>query len=129
MSGPQDHKFEPAVSTCSAVCHTGAKNFNIGNEQAEVKASLVTLENQLEVLGYLDDTGNPTGADDIGWDAEIVDAVISTDTVEVPKPAAKVEALWNWIYIGQEDKSFGVHNPGYINGLLDAAIIATAPAA
>jgi len=33
-------------------------------------------------------------------------------------PANIAVALWNWLYIAHEDKSLGVHNPGYTAGLL-----------
>ncbi len=36
-------------------------------------------------------------------------------------PKAQAAALYNWLYLAHEDKSFGVHNPGYTNALLDAA--------
>ena len=36
-------------------------------------------------------------------------------------PEAQAGALWNYLFV-EEDKSDGVHNPGYANALLDAAL-------
>ena len=103
MSGPQDHKFLPDVSTCSAVCHVGATSFDIGGTQTEVQTRLDAIGTELVSLGLLSDItvdGHPT--------------VTSA-------PAAQAIALYNWLYIAHEDKSLGVHNPAYTRALLVAA--------
>src|SRR5665811_1195421 len=41
---------------------------------------------------------------------------------QAPENAGK--ALWNWLYIAHEDKSLGVHNPGYTEALLDDSFAA-----
>ncbi len=33
-------------------------------------------------------------------------------------PRRMANALWNWIYVNNEDKSLGVHNPTYAKALL-----------
>ena len=116
---PQSHTFEPKEEACQS-CHAGVDGFDVNGVQTTVKAKLLVLENLLETAGYLVEP-DPAPATDIGWDAEIVDAVVDVD-----KPAAEVEALWNWIYVAVEDSSFGVHNPDYIIDLLDAGIDALA---
>ena len=103
MSGPQDHKFLPAVSTCAAVCHVGATSFDIGGTQTEVQTRLDAIGTELVSLGLLSDItvdGHPT--------------VTSA-------PEAQAIALYNWIYIAHEDKSLGVHNPAYTRAMLVAA--------
>jgi hypothetical protein len=94
------HTFEPNVATCQG-CHTDAEDFDIGGVQTEVQAKLDELEGLLIDNGLLDEEGHP-----------------AVDTV----PADQAAALWNWIYIAHEDKSRGVHNPGYTNALLDASL-------
>ena len=37
---------------------------------------------------------------------------------------AKGAALWNYILIGAEDASHGVHNPAYTKALLEASLAA-----
>jgi hypothetical protein len=94
------HTFEPSVSTCQK-CHTDAESFDINGTQTEVQGMLDELEADLIAQGLLDEEGHPT-----------------VDTV----PAEYAAALWNWIYIGHEDKSLGVHNPGYTKALLEASL-------
>lgn len=95
-----NHTFEPEVATCQA-CHTDADSFDIGGVQTDVQAMLDELETDLIDQGLLDEEGHP-----------------SVDTV----PEQYAAALWNWIYIGHEDKSLGVHNPGYTQALLEASL-------
>lgn len=95
-----NHGFEPDVAVCEE-CHSGAENFDIDGTQTEVQALLDTLEAALIAKGWLDDEGHPTVA-----------AI----------PAGEAAALWNWIYIAHEDKSLGVHNPGYTKQLLEEGI-------
>ena len=61
--------------------------------------------------------------------AELSDALIAKgmlseedDPVVGEYPEAEAAALWNYIYISHEDKSKGVHNPGYTIALLQASI-------
>jgi hypothetical protein len=93
------HTFEPQISTCQA-CHSDAEDFDIGGTQTEVQAMLDELEEALISAGWLDEEGHP--------------AVTMV-------PETEAEALWNWIYIAHEDRSLGVHNPGYTRALLEAS--------
>jgi hypothetical protein len=96
------HTFEPDVSTCQT-CHTDAKNFDIDGVQTEVKALIDQVSDLLVAKGLLDEDGHP---------------IVGT------YPAAQAQALWNWIYVAHEDKSFGVHNADYARDLLNAAVAA-----
>jgi hypothetical protein len=97
-----DHTFEPSVAACQS-CHSDAENLDIDGVQTEVQAMLDELEEALIAKGLLDEEGHP--------------AVASV-------PAADAQALWNWIFIAHEDKSKGVHNPGYTKDLLEASLAA-----
>jgi len=99
-----NHSFEPDVAACQA-CHSGAEDFDIGGLQTEVQAMLDELGAALTAKGLLDAEG--------------------TMVVGV-YPEAEAAALWNWIYVGLEDKSLGVHNPSYTKALLQAGLDALA---
>ncbi|MBK7672257.1 MAG: hypothetical protein IPJ24_12890 [bacterium] len=38
------------------------------------------------------------------------------------RPADDAGAIWNFMYIGTEDRSHGVHNPAYARDLLQSSI-------
>lgn len=99
-----DHTFEPGVASCQA-CHSGAEDFDIGGVQTETQAMLDELGAALTAKGMLDEEG--------------------TMVVGI-YPEAEAAALWNWIYVGLEDKSLGVHNPSYTKALLQAGLDALA---
>ncbi len=100
MGENANHTYEPDVAVCQG-CHSGAENFDIGGVQTEVQELLDQVEAALIAKGWLDEEGHPT--------------VTSV-------PAGEAAALWNWIYIAHEDKSLGVHNPGYTKQLLEEAL-------
>jgi hypothetical protein len=97
MGADANHTFEPSTAACEE-CHSDVSNFDINGVQTEVQAKLDELKELLVAAGLLDEEGEP-----------IVGSY----------PANQAAALWNWIFIFHEDKSLGVHNPGYINDLLD----------
>jgi hypothetical protein len=99
MGSNGTHTFEPNVATC-VTCHAGAEDFDIGGVQTEVEAKLASLEAALTAKGLLSAEG---------------EAVVGT------YPEAQAAALWNYEFV-ISDASSGVHNPGYANALLDAAI-------
>lgn len=102
MGADKVHTFEPSTAACLE-CHDGAENFDINGLQTEVQALLEELEGKLVAAGLLDDEGHP---------------VLGT------VPEAEAAALWNWIFIAEEDGSLGVHNPAYTIDLLEDALAA-----
>jgi len=94
------HTFEPNVAAC-VTCHADAEDFDIEGVQTEVEEMLAQLQEALTAAGLLDEEGEP---------------VVGT------YPEAQAAALWNWIYVGVEDKSMGVHNPSYAIALLQAGL-------
>jgi hypothetical protein len=96
------HTFEPDVSAC-VTCHADATNFDIDGVQTEVAVLIAELSELLKAKGLLDEEGHP---------------------VVGSYPAAQASALWNYIFITNEDGSLGVHNPGYTKALLEASIAA-----
>jgi nitrate/TMAO reductase-like tetraheme cytochrome c subunit len=96
------HTFEPSVAACQS-CHSGAEDFDINGAQTEVAAKLAELMDALVAKGMLTEEG---------------------EQVVGMYPEAEAAALWNYVFIAQEDKSMGVHNPNYTMELLDASLAA-----
>jgi hypothetical protein len=105
MGPDRVHTYEPDIATCQT-CHSGAEDFDINGVQTEVQAQLDELGNALVAAGVLSEN-SPEGH-------PIVEE--ASENIAI--------ALWNWIYIAHEDKSLGVHNPGYTQALLDEAFAA-----
>jgi len=97
-----NHTFEPAVTACTA-CHADATSFDINGVQTTVTGKLDALKAALTTAGLLDANG----------------AIVAGTY-----PEAQANALWNYIYVTNEDKSLGVHNSTYTNALLDASLAA-----
>ncbi|MEW5831176.1 MAG: hypothetical protein AB1846_19970 [Chloroflexota bacterium] len=104
-----DHSFQPNVASCVA-CHADAENFDINGAQTEVDAMLVELRDLLVAKGLLE--GNETDGFEpvVGKYAE-----------------AEGAALWNYLFIANEDSSHGAHNMAYTKALLEASIAALQP--
>jgi hypothetical protein len=107
MGESGSHSFAPTVAACLE-CHEDAENFDIDGVQTEVQAMLDELGDLLVAEGVLSENG-PDGH----------------PTVE-EAPENVAIALYNWIYVAHEDKSLGVHNPGYTKDLLQAGLDALA---
>lgn len=102
MGESANHTFEPDIAVCQS-CHDGIETFDIDGVQTEVQAMIDELGDLLVAEGVLSENssdGHP-----------IVE--------EAPENVAI--ALWNWIYVAHEDKSLGIHNPGYTRDLLEAS--------
>jgi hypothetical protein len=101
--GPNDnHLFEPQLAKCQE-CHADAENYDINGAQTAVEERLAELETALLAKGLLTKAEDGTVSVVPGtWDQ------------------ATATALWNYGAI-HEDASRGVHNPNYVNALLDAA--------
>ena len=96
------HTFEPFLAACTG-CHADAENFDINGVQTAVEEKLTALHEALVAKGMLDEEGH---------------------SVPGEYPEAEANALWNYIYIADEDKSLGAHNSAYTLALLDASLAA-----
>lgn len=97
------HTWKPGVDGCNS-CHAGddlTSNFNYKNVQTEVQGLLTQLKGLLVTAG-----------------------VIDANNVPIPNstcPMILAQAGFNYIGI-LEDRSLGVHNPGYVEALLNNTI-------
>jgi hypothetical protein len=114
MGANQNHTYTPDVNTCKG-CHAGATNFDIDGVQTTVQAKLDQLKPMLVNAGALA----------CSVDAETGEESCHAAVSSAPDNVAY--ALWNWIYINNEDGSKGVHNADYTNALLDASIAGMTP--
>lgn len=108
----RSHTFAADIDACQA-CHPGAEDFDINGVQTEVQGRLDALALALEAAGALTLTEVAEG--------EPLDGHPSEEAIENGLPENEAIALFNWIYIAHEDKSLGVHNPGYTDAMLTAA--------
>ncbi len=92
------HDMTPDVAACQP-CHSGATNFDIDGVQTKVKAQMDELAKLLTDKGLLKDDSPVVGT----------------------YPEAQAGALWNYVAV-KEDKSSGVHNPQYLQAMLQEAI-------
>jgi hypothetical protein len=93
------HLFEAQLSTC-VTCHADATDFNINGAQEALAARIEELKTALTTAGLLDENGSPVPG---SYDEK------------------KATALWNYGVI-IEDGSGGIHNPNYVNALIDASL-------
>ena len=101
MGETANHLFEPQLAACQE-CHADAESYDVNGAQTAVVERMAELEAALQAAGLLDAEG----------------AVIPGTWDE-----AQATALWNYEVI-EEDASMGIHNPNYINAMLDAAFAA-----
>lgn len=94
------HNFEPTITACQD-CHPDIEDFDVNGLVTEVEGKLAELEEALKAKGMLDEEGHSVAAE---------------------YPEAEAYALWNYIFIAQEDESEGVHNPAYTKALLEASL-------
>ena len=102
MGEGRSHSFTPNVANCTE-CHTEAKDFDVNGVQTEIKGLLEELHAALVAKGMLTAEGT---------------------SVVGKYPEKDAAALWNYILVAEEDKSMGVHNPGYAKALLEWSIAA-----
>jgi hypothetical protein len=98
MGAGDNHLMEPQLATCQE-CHADAENYDINGAQTAVEERLAELQAALTAAGLLDEEG---GVIPGTWEE------------------GQAIAIWNYETI-HEDASHGVHNPNYVNALLDAA--------
>lgn len=93
------HTFWAAVEACQE-CHSSAEDFDVFGNQTNITTKLETLADLLVGEGILDSTHH---------------------VVPGTYDRAVFNAFWDYDIV-YEDRSKGVHNPGYAEDLLDAAI-------
>jgi hypothetical protein len=97
------------VGACEG-CHGKVDDFNVGVAayavQDSIDALIEHLHTLLETAGIVDVDGHPIGSSN-------TPNVVSGD---------QAGALWNFL-MAEEDRSRGIHNPEYIRGLLESAIM------
>ena len=115
MGANDSHTYEPSLTTCKS-CHTTATSFDVNGVQTANQAKLDQLKGLLLNAGVLNCTIDEEGVEH---------CVPPTASFSAPQNVAY--ALWNWVYINNEDGSKGVHNPQYTQTLLDASIAGMQP--
>jgi formate-dependent nitrite reductase cytochrome c552 subunit len=83
-------------------CHAIGDDFDYNDVQTEIDGLLAELQVLLEAAGFVNSSGTPLAF--------------------TGRPADDAGAIWNFMYIGIEDKSHGVHNPAYARSLLQSSI-------
>jgi hypothetical protein len=98
--GPERVHTKTAQLAGCRSCHEGLSTFDRNGVQTEVKALYAELGKLLLANGILRSNGQAA----VGTHPEVV-----------------AGALWNYRFV-YYDRSYGVHNPGYVKGLLQASI-------
>jgi S-layer homology domain len=93
------HTFLPSVNTCKT-CHSTATSFDVDGVQTKVKALLAELKTALTAKGLLNADGSQVAG---------------------TFPQKQAQAAWNYAMV-MDDRSSGVHNPAYIQALLNDSI-------
>ncbi len=96
--GQGGHTWIPSVASCNT-CHE-TEDYNYGGRQSDVAAKLTQIQEKLLEFGVI-----------AGDDEEGYHPVVGTYDMIL------VRAYFNWKGI-KEDRSYGVHNPRYVNALL-----------
>jgi formate-dependent nitrite reductase cytochrome c552 subunit len=107
--GAGGHTWWPGLQACTG-CHTGLTTFDRNGFQTDIEDLLVTLRDQLVALGVV----------------EYVAADDAYEPIPGTYPTEYARAFFNWVGI-EEDRSLGIHNPRYVEALLENSIEATAP--
>ncbi len=97
-SGSGGHTWIPSVQSCNT-CHE-TEDFNFGGRQTDVAAKLDQIKAKLLEFGVIE------GDEEHGY-----------HPVPGTYPMILVRAFFNWEGI-YKDRSYGVHNPRYVNALL-----------
>ncbi|MFT3892903.1 MAG: hypothetical protein QM730_14820 [Anaerolineales bacterium] len=101
MGDSRNHRMEAQITTCQT-CHADATSYDVNGAVTKIDARIEELKAALTAKGLLDADGAVVPGT---WDEKTA------------------TALWNYGVI-EEDASHGVHNPNYINALLDASFVA-----
>ena len=104
MGEDLEHSFNPAVANCNTSgCHTSITDFDVNGKQTSFDTRMEAIAQALVAKGLLSG-----------------DATAGYHPVVGKYPIADFKGFWNYMYCS-EDKSRGVHNPGYINTMLVSA--------
>ena len=88
-------------------CHGDiGPNFNYQFTQTNIEGLLATLEAQLQAANLIDAAGHPIG---------------SSSNPRIIASSDSAGAMWNYL-LAEEDRSHGIHNPMYMDGLLRSSI-------
>ena len=101
MGEGDNHLMEPQLAKC-VECHADTESYDVNGAVTAIEERMAELKAALTAKGLLDAEG----------------AVIPGTWDE-----ATATAIWNYEVI-EEDASNGVHNPTYVNALIDAAFAA-----
>ncbi|MFC1785122.1 hypothetical protein ACFL0J_05795, partial [Candidatus Neomarinimicrobiota bacterium] len=115
-----NHDFTPQLDACND-CHA-TTDFDYGNVQTDIEDKLDELRDLLVAAGVVEkghediyEINQDTGVIELVSYAGEYHPVVGIFTVE------EAEAFFIWIGL-VEDRSLGVHNPKYVEALLDGAI-------
>ncbi len=100
MGDGRSHTYEPDVDNCAG-CHADLEDFDKNGVQTEVEELAAEVGELLVAKGLLDEEGHPV----VGF-----------------YPEAEAGALWNYLYVVNDDASGGVHNSAYTKAMLEAAL-------
>lgn len=109
-NGEGGHTWWPNLDACNTCHGVTETDFDHGNVQTDTEALLDTLRDLLLAQGVIE------------WVVadEAYEPVVGTYTM------VQAQAFFNWIGL-TEDRSLGVHNPGYVTALLENSIEAISP--
>ncbi len=121
----RNHTFAPAVETCEA-CHSSVPtDFDYNGVKTSIAAKMTTLAGLLSAI-----EGQGIGRDSDGVYQVIADStvhgIVHEEEGEFHPVVGQFDrtaysAFWNYMTV-MEDQSGGIHNPAYVNALLDNAI-------
>ena len=121
-NGAGGHTYNPSLDACND-CHGASEpDFNHGNIQVRVEELLEDLRDLLVAKGVVEfvneehyeldpETGN----------VELVVTPEGYEPIVGKYPMILAQAFFNWIGL-EEDRSEGVHNPNYVEALLENTI-------
>jgi hypothetical protein len=132
-----NHSFYAQLGACTATCHAGATNFDVGGGQATVRAGIAELEKALNDAGYL--TRGTAAPYPPMSPSELADGHPETDKTRPGGgpdggtqhlTADQAGAVYNFLIVARGGAK-GVHNPKYVKQLIFDSFVAikgTAPA-
>ncbi|WP_372751346.1 hypothetical protein [Labilibaculum sp.] len=99
------HTYNPSLLACNTCHDANDEDFNYGGVQSLVEGQLETLRDELIRLGVV----------------EYVEEDEAYEPIVGTYPMVQARAFFNWAGL-DEDRSLGVHNPKYIQALLQNSI-------